>query len=140
MFSATTTMEKATMQENIQNLEFMMQRDNTLEELNASVIMMARIKPTDDKSDTKPTYDAEFINVVNASQIDMINGFLSKSDHEQRHHEKLETNIHTSIDDQIGSYIIFDDHYVDNNSGQDEYDTNAHDQPFHHFESLIQNV
>ncbi|GKF86091.1 hypothetical protein Tco_0253918, partial [Tanacetum coccineum] len=36
--------------------------DNTLEEINAAVIMMARIQPTDDKSDAKPTYDAEFIN------------------------------------------------------------------------------
>ncbi|GJY04787.1 integrase, catalytic region, zinc finger, CCHC-type containing protein [Tanacetum coccineum] len=67
--------------------------DNTLEELNAAVIMMACIQPTDDKSDAKPTYDAEFISEVNASQIDMFNGLLSKSDHEQRHHEKLETII-----------------------------------------------
>nr|GEV66893.1 hypothetical protein [Tanacetum cinerariifolium] len=36
-------------------------RDNTLWELNAAVIMMARILPTYDKSDAKPTYDAEFI-------------------------------------------------------------------------------
>ncbi|GJZ20027.1 hypothetical protein Tco_0556617 [Tanacetum coccineum] len=57
-------------------------RDNTLEELNAAVIMMAHIKPTDDKSNAKPTYDVEFISEVNASQIDMISGLLSKSDHE----------------------------------------------------------
>nr|GEV54793.1 hypothetical protein [Tanacetum cinerariifolium] len=77
---------------------------------------------------------------VNVSQIDMINGLLSKSDHEQRDHEKLKTIIHTSVDDQIDYVIIFDDPYVDNNSGQAEHDTNAHDQPFHDFESLIQNV
>nr|GEX85547.1 hypothetical protein [Tanacetum cinerariifolium] len=82
--------------------------DNTLEELNAAVIMMARIQPTDDKSDAKATYDVKFISEVNASQIDMINGSLSKSDHEQRYHEKLETIIHTSDDDQIDSDIIFD--------------------------------
>ncbi|GKF21371.1 hypothetical protein Tco_0070009 [Tanacetum coccineum] len=64
-------------------------RDNTLEERNVVVIMMAHIQPTDDKSDTKPTYDVEFINDINASQIDMINRILSKSDHEQRYHEKL---------------------------------------------------
>ncbi|GKD34887.1 hypothetical protein Tco_1250396 [Tanacetum coccineum] len=46
--------------------------DNTLEELNVA---------------------------VNASQIDMNNGLLSKSDQEQRHHEKLETIIHTYVDD-----------------------------------------
>nr|GEU41891.1 hypothetical protein [Tanacetum cinerariifolium] len=35
--------------------------DDQLEELNALVIMMARIQPTDDKFDAKPTYDAELI-------------------------------------------------------------------------------
>nr|GEU54673.1 retrovirus-related Pol polyprotein from transposon TNT 1-94 [Tanacetum cinerariifolium] len=113
---------------------------NTLDELNASVIMMEHIQPIDEKSDAKPTYDAEFISEVNASQVDMINGLLSKSDHEQRHHEKLKTVIHTSIDDQIDSGIIFDDPYVDNNSGQVKHDTNAYDQSHHDFESLINNV
>ncbi|GJU05064.1 integrase, catalytic region, zinc finger, CCHC-type containing protein [Tanacetum coccineum] len=110
------------------------------EELNAAVIMMARIQPTDDKSNAKPTYDAEFISEVNASQVYMINGLLSKSDHEQCHHEKLETIIHTFVDDQIDSDIIFDDLYVDNNSGQAEHDTNVHDPSLHDFESLINNV
>ncbi|GJR73159.1 hypothetical protein Tco_0085524 [Tanacetum coccineum] len=36
--------------------------DNTLKELNVVVIMMARIQPTDDKSDAELTYDAKFIN------------------------------------------------------------------------------
>ncbi|GJU85100.1 retrovirus-related pol polyprotein from transposon TNT 1-94 [Tanacetum coccineum] len=58
--------------------------DNMLEELNATMIMMACIQPTDDKSDAKPTYDDEFISEVNASQIDMVNGLFSKSDHEQQ--------------------------------------------------------
>nr|GEY08337.1 integrase, catalytic region, zinc finger, CCHC-type, peptidase aspartic, catalytic [Tanacetum cinerariifolium] len=43
-------------------------RDNTLKELNAAVIMMARIQPTDDKSDAKPTYDVEFISKVKEFQ------------------------------------------------------------------------
>nr|GEW42815.1 hypothetical protein [Tanacetum cinerariifolium] len=114
--------------------------DNTFDELNAAVIMMARIQPTDDKSDAKPTYDAEFISDVNASQIDMINGLLSKNDHEQRHHEKLETIIHTSADDQIDSDIVFDDPFMDNNSGQAEHDTNSHDQSIYDFETLINNI
>nr|GEY08840.1 hypothetical protein [Tanacetum cinerariifolium] len=105
--------------------------DNALKELNAAVIMMTRIQPTDDKSDNEPTYDAEFISEVNASQIDMINGLLLKSDHKQRHHEKLKTIIHISANDLIDSDIICDDPYVDNNNGQAEHDTNAHDQsPF----------
>ncbi|GJU52522.1 hypothetical protein Tco_1226236 [Tanacetum coccineum] len=83
--------------------------DNTLEELNAAVIMMARIQPTYDKSNAKPTYDVEFISKVNASQINMINGLLSKSDHEQRHYEKIKTIIHISADDQIDYDNIFDD-------------------------------
>ncbi|GKC64443.1 hypothetical protein Tco_1097041, partial [Tanacetum coccineum] len=36
-------------------------RDKTLNEINATVIMMARIQPTDDKFYAKPTYDGEFI-------------------------------------------------------------------------------
>ncbi|GKA77937.1 hypothetical protein Tco_0784474 [Tanacetum coccineum] len=87
--------------------------DNTLEEINAA---------------------------LNASQINMINGLLLKSNHEHSHHEKLKTIIYTSVDDQIDSDIIFDDPYVDNNSGQAEHNTNAHDQPFPDFESLINNV
>ncbi|GJW02618.1 hypothetical protein Tco_1561474 [Tanacetum coccineum] len=90
--------------------------DKTLEDLNATVIMMACIQPTDDKSDAKPTYDDEFIS------------------------EKLETIIHTFADDQIDSDIIFDDPFVDNNSGQAEYEINAHDQSLHDFETLINNV
>ncbi|GJT17968.1 hypothetical protein Tco_0876674 [Tanacetum coccineum] len=58
--------------------------DNTLEELNATMTMMARIQPTDDKSNAKLTYDVEFISEVNASQVDMINELLSKSDDEQQ--------------------------------------------------------
>ncbi|GJS36119.1 integrase, catalytic region, zinc finger, CCHC-type containing protein [Tanacetum coccineum] len=90
--------------------------DDQLEELNASVIMMAHIQPTDDKSNTEPTYDAELISEVNATQIDLINGLLSKSDHEHKNHEKLETVIHTLANDQIDSNIIFDDPYRENNS------------------------
>ncbi|GJX03898.1 hypothetical protein Tco_0189814 [Tanacetum coccineum] len=107
--------------------------DNTLEELKAALIMMARIQPTDDKSNAKPTYDVEFISEVNASQVDMINGLLLKSDHEQCHHKKLKTIMHTSTDDQIDYDIIFDDPYIDNNSEQAEHDTNAHDQSLYHF-------
>ncbi|GKC39931.1 hypothetical protein Tco_1052315 [Tanacetum coccineum] len=114
--------------------------DNTLEELNTALIMMVRIQPTDDKSYAKPTYEADFISEVNDLQIDMINGLLLYSDHEQQHHEKLETIIRTSDDDQIDSDIISDDSYMDNNSGQAEHDTNAHDQSLHDFESLKINV
>nr|GEU98273.1 hypothetical protein [Tanacetum cinerariifolium] len=92
------------------------------------------------QSDAEPTYDAEVISEVNASQIDMLNGLLSKSDHEHGFHVKLKTVILTSVDDQIDYDIIFNDPYVDNNSGKTKHDPNAHDQPYAYIESLIYNV
>ncbi|GJT94140.1 hypothetical protein Tco_1082985 [Tanacetum coccineum] len=92
--------------------------DNQLEEINALVIMIARIQPTDNKSDAKSTY----------------------GDHEHKNHEKFETIKHTSINDQIDSDIIFDDPYVEDNSGQAEHDPNPHDQTCADIESLIYNV
>ncbi|GKE07337.1 hypothetical protein Tco_1399355 [Tanacetum coccineum] len=65
------------------------------------------LQPMDVKSDAEPTYGVwKFFN------------------------EKFETIIYISTDDQIDSDIIFDDPYVDNNSGQDEHDSTTHDQPF----------
>ncbi|GKC86911.1 hypothetical protein Tco_1147560 [Tanacetum coccineum] len=104
--------------------------DDQLEELNASMIMMARIQPTDNKSDVEPTYDAEVISEVNASQIDLINRLLSKGNHEQRNHEKFKTIKHTSVDDQINLDTLFDDPYMEDNSGQVEHDQDAHNQIF----------
>ncbi|GKE89682.1 hypothetical protein Tco_1567157, partial [Tanacetum coccineum] len=63
-----------------------------------------------------------------------------ENDYEQRHHEKLETIIHTSVEDQNYSDIIFDDLFMDNNSGHAEHDTNAHDKSLHDFETLLNNV
>nr|GEU45912.1 hypothetical protein [Tanacetum cinerariifolium] len=80
--------------------------DNTLEELSATVIMMARVQPVDDKSDAEPKYDVEVISEVNASQINLINGLLSKGVYEHKNHEKLKTVIHTSANDQIDFDII----------------------------------
>nr|GEW70904.1 hypothetical protein [Tanacetum cinerariifolium] len=91
---------------------------NTLEELNAAVIMIKRIQTIDNMSDAKPNYDTKFISEVTALQIDMINGLLSQSDHEQCHFEKLKTIIHISTDDQIDSDIIFDDPCMDNNKAE----------------------
>ncbi|GKG47616.1 hypothetical protein Tco_0507101, partial [Tanacetum coccineum] len=69
-------------------------RDETLEELTAAVIMMARIQPADDNVVTEPNYDAKAVNEVNA---------LHKV-HEQANHVKHKTIIHTSDDDdQIDS-------------------------------------
>ncbi|GJW49503.1 hypothetical protein Tco_0090854 [Tanacetum coccineum] len=105
-------------------------KDDTLEELSETIIMMAHIQPMDDKADAEPKYDAEAISEINASQINLINRMLSKGVHEHTNHEKLKTVINTSDDDQIDSNIIFDDPYVDNNGGIEEHDSNAHDQSF----------
>nr|GFA26737.1 hypothetical protein [Tanacetum cinerariifolium] len=56
--------------------------DDQLEELNALVIMKARIRLTDNKSDAEPTYNAKVINEINAFQVDLTNELLSKGDHE----------------------------------------------------------
>ncbi|GKA36025.1 hypothetical protein Tco_0722516 [Tanacetum coccineum] len=113
--------------------------DDTLEELSAIVIMMARIQPADDNADAEPKYDVEAISKVNASQINLISGMLSKGVHEHTNHKKLKTVIDTFVDDQNDSHIILDDPYVENNGGTDEHDSNAHDQSFD-IESLIYNV
>ncbi|GJX60102.1 hypothetical protein Tco_0291492, partial [Tanacetum coccineum] len=114
--------------------------EEQLEELNASVIMLARIQPTDSDSDVEPTYNFDFVSEVNASQIDLIRELFSKINHEQRNHKKLETIKHTSVDDQIDCNIIFYDPYVEVISGQVKHAHDAHDQKFDDFESLINNV
>ncbi|GJX95689.1 hypothetical protein Tco_0351487 [Tanacetum coccineum] len=83
--------------------------DDSLEELNAAVILMARIQPTDDKADAEPTYDVDALGRKSISKVEC-----------------------------ILKVIIFDDAYVDNNGGTDEHDSNAHDQ-FVALESLIYN-
>ncbi|GKC68859.1 retrovirus-related pol polyprotein from transposon TNT 1-94 [Tanacetum coccineum] len=103
--------------------------DETLEELTVVVIMMARIQPTDDNTDSKPSYDAKAVNEVNASN----------KIHEQVNHVKRKTIIHTSDDDQIDSNIIFDDPYMENNSGTYKHDSNAHDE-YHNIQMLAYNV
>ncbi|GKC87097.1 hypothetical protein Tco_1147746 [Tanacetum coccineum] len=94
--------------------------DDTLEELSAAVIIVARIQPADDKGDAEPKYDAEAISEVNASQINLISGMLSKGVHEHANNEKLKTVINTSDDDQIDSNIIFNDPYVENNQAENQ--------------------
>ncbi|GJR58350.1 hypothetical protein Tco_1500512 [Tanacetum coccineum] len=83
--------------------------------------------------------NAYVISEVHASQIDLTNGLLSKGDHEHKNHEKFKTIKHTSADDQINSDIIFDDPYVEDDSGQTEHDPNAYDQTYADIESLIYN-
>ncbi|GKB09130.1 hypothetical protein Tco_0837442 [Tanacetum coccineum] len=78
-----------------------------MEELTDAVMLMARIQPANGNAETVPSYDAKAISEVNAA---------SKV-HEQVSHVKRKTIIQTSNDDQIDSNNIFDDPYVENNSG-----------------------
>ncbi|GKE10814.1 hypothetical protein Tco_1414365 [Tanacetum coccineum] len=111
--------------------------DDQLEELTASVIMMARLQPADYDSDVEPRYDSDFVSEVNASQTDLINGLFANKDHKHRKHVKLETIKPTSVDDQLDSNIIFNDPYVEVNGGQKKHIHDAHDQNFDDFAPLI---
>ncbi|GJU00250.1 integrase, catalytic region, zinc finger, CCHC-type containing protein [Tanacetum coccineum] len=113
--------------------------DNSLEELNAALIMMEHIQLVENKVDAEPTYNADAFGEVNSSHIHLKSRMHSKSVHEHTNHVKLKTDINISDDDQIDSSIIFDDPYVENNGGADEHDSNAHDQSVT-LKSLIQNV
>nr|GEW36029.1 hypothetical protein [Tanacetum cinerariifolium] len=104
-------------------------RDETLEEITATVIMMARIQPADDNADSESSYDAKAVSEVNA---------LNKV-HEQVNHAKRKTIIHTYDDDQIDSNIIFDDTFLENNGGTSKHDSNVHDE-YHNIQMLAYNV
>ncbi|GJU49933.1 retrovirus-related pol polyprotein from transposon TNT 1-94 [Tanacetum coccineum] len=103
--------------------------DETLEELTAAVIMMARIQSADDNVASEQSYDAKVASEVNAST----------RVHEQVNCVQRKTIIHTSDDDQIDSNIIFDDPYEENNGGTSEHDSTAHDE-YHDIKMLTENV
>ncbi|GJU26613.1 putative ribonuclease H-like domain-containing protein [Tanacetum coccineum] len=108
--------------------------DKTLEELTAAIITMARIQPADDNDVTEQNYDAKAVSEANASHK-----MIPKGVHEHKNHGKRKTVVNTLDDDQIDSNIIFNDHYVENNGGSVEHDSNAHDQ-YHDVKILAYNV
>nr|GEW22069.1 hypothetical protein [Tanacetum cinerariifolium] len=86
--------------------------EDTLEELTAAVMLMARLQPADDNTENVPSYDAKAVSEVNASS----------KDHEQVSHVKRKTIIQPTDGDQINSSIIFDDPFVENNGeGENRY-------------------
>ncbi|GJV61121.1 hypothetical protein Tco_1467221 [Tanacetum coccineum] len=99
------------------------------EELTAAVMLMARLQPADENAKIVPSYDAKAVSQVHAS---------SKV-HEQVSHGKRQTIIQTINDDQIDSNIIFDDPFVENNSGTYEHDSTAHDE-YREIQMLAYNV
>nr|GEU37563.1 uncharacterized mitochondrial protein AtMg00810-like [Tanacetum cinerariifolium] len=106
---------------NVKENNFMLNNsfgDETLEELTAVVITLARIQPDGKNTVTEPTYDAKVDSEVNASH----------KAHEQVNHVKRKTIIHASDGNQIDSNIIFDDPYVENNGGTYAHDSNDNDE------------
>ncbi|GJY07135.1 hypothetical protein Tco_0374189 [Tanacetum coccineum] len=53
--------------------------DNTLEELSTAVIVMARIQPTNDKSDAEPKYNAEVLSELKSQSIQKIDMLWKKT-------------------------------------------------------------
>ncbi|GKE32233.1 UBN2 domain-containing protein [Tanacetum coccineum] len=102
--------------------------EESLDELTASVMLMARLQPADGNTDTVPSYDETAISQVNDS---------SKA-HEQVSHRKRKTIIQTMDDDQIDSSIIFDDPYVANNGGRSKHDSIAHEE-YHEIQREAEN-
>ncbi|GJR09039.1 hypothetical protein Tco_0791691 [Tanacetum coccineum] len=75
-FSAINAIKKSIILESARN-----PREDQLEELNASLIMIARIQPTDNDSDVEPTYDSDFVseNVqIEAENQHMVNKEMKK--------------------------------------------------------------
>ncbi|GJS84808.1 putative ribonuclease H-like domain-containing protein [Tanacetum coccineum] len=100
-----------------------------VEELTATVMLMARLQLADGNTKTMPSYDAKAVSQVNDS---------SKA-HEQVSHVKCKTIIQTTDDDQIDSSIIFDDPFVENNGVTSKHDSNVHDK-YHEIQMLAYNV
>ncbi|GKB44975.1 putative ribonuclease H-like domain-containing protein [Tanacetum coccineum] len=103
--------------------------EESLDELTASVMLMARLQPAAETTDTVPSYDDKAVSQVHDS---------SKA-HEQVSHVTRKTIIQTTDDDQIDSSIIFDDPYVDNNGGTSKHDSIAHEEN-HEIQMLAYNV
>ncbi|GJY51211.1 hypothetical protein Tco_0442058 [Tanacetum coccineum] len=102
---------------------------NGNDDSNQIIQRVPRTESTPGKANTVPSYNAKAVSEVNAS---------SKV-HEQMRHEKRKTIIQTSDDDQIDSNIIFDDPYVENNSGTSDHDSNDHDE-YHKIQMLAYDV
>ncbi|GJZ63413.1 retrovirus-related pol polyprotein from transposon TNT 1-94 [Tanacetum coccineum] len=92
--------------------------EELLDELTASVMLMARLQPADGTTDTVPSYDEKAVSQVHDSS----------TTHEQVSLVKRKTIIQTTDDDQIDSNIIFDDSYVANNGGTSTHDSIACDK------------
>ncbi|GJS49939.1 retrovirus-related pol polyprotein from transposon TNT 1-94 [Tanacetum coccineum] len=92
--------------------------EELLDELTASVMLMARLQLADGTTDTIPSYDEKAVSQVH----------VSSTAHEQVSYVKRKTIIQTTDDDQIDSNIIFDDPYVANNGRTFTHDLITRDE------------
>ncbi|GJX34300.1 retrovirus-related pol polyprotein from transposon TNT 1-94 [Tanacetum coccineum] len=90
--------------------------------------------------DVEPSYDSDFIDVVQDPSSSFLEGLFSKSGYEQSHHEQQETIKPTYDDDQIDSNIIFDYPNEGINSDNVEQDNHTHDQQRDGLEILLRYV
>ncbi|GJY16242.1 hypothetical protein Tco_0386664 [Tanacetum coccineum] len=120
-----------------------LQGDSQEEKITTAMMLLARAitqkfstpsNNPDDNAVTEPTYDAKAVSEVNISHK-----MIPKGVYEHKNHGKRKTVINTSDDDQIDSNIIFNDPYVENNSGTSEHDLNAHEE-YHDIQILAYNV
>ncbi|GKE78550.1 retrovirus-related pol polyprotein from transposon TNT 1-94 [Tanacetum coccineum] len=107
----------------------------SLDGLTAFVLLMARLQPAAETTDTVPSYDDKAVSQVHDSS----NVHDSSKAHEQVSYEKRKTIIQTTDDDQIEYSIIFDDPYVDNNGGTSRHDSISHEEN-HEIQMLVYNV
>nr|GEU59347.1 hypothetical protein [Tanacetum cinerariifolium] len=115
-------------------------KEEDLEELNASFIIMARLQTVNNDSDIEPMNDYDFVSEVHDFTSNFINEIFSKGNHEQHYPEKPESIKPKYDNDLIDSNVICDDPNVEVNSENVEQDTNDHDQQCGDIESLIRNV
>ncbi|GJY04179.1 reverse transcriptase domain-containing protein [Tanacetum coccineum] len=103
--------------------------EELLDGLTASVMLMARLQPAVETTDTVPSYDDKAVSQVHDTS----------KEHEQVSHVTRKTIFQTMDDDQIDSCIIFNDPYVVNNGGTSNHDSIAHEEN-HEIQMLAYNV
>ncbi|GJV01099.1 hypothetical protein Tco_1334668 [Tanacetum coccineum] len=117
--------------------------EDTMEELTAAVMLMARIQPANGNIETVPSYDAKAVSELNASSkvYEQARSHVQESDSDSAFtliKEKPQT-WQTKFLRESGRGIIFDDPYVENNGGTSDHDSNAHDE-YHEIQMLAYNV
>nr|GEU31878.1 ribonuclease H-like domain-containing protein [Tanacetum cinerariifolium] len=100
-------------------------RMEEIKELSANICLMARIQPKNIDFDEAPSYDSAFLSEVQTPSTSYVNLLFAKDNQEQKYQKQPEIINDIIDDDQIDSNIIFDEPYIDVNSGGVKYDNNV---------------